>query len=123
MMRSYGQAYKNYYSNIRNSVNPRGGNYKSASIEELLYSDRKIKSKKSKNKIFNIADLLIKQLIGAIVLFVLVFTLKMLPSEKAQSVYLFSESLVKSDFDYKEFIDYIKCFNLSEYLNKIDLGI
>lgn len=115
-MNNYGDAYRNYYSGIKTRVNPRGKHYGGTSIEDLLY-------KKSKKKQFNLGEVFIKQLIGAIVLFVLAFTIKMTPSEEAQSIYTYSKQVVKTDFNYQSFVDYIKNFDIMDYINKIDLSL
>lgn len=115
-MNTYNEAYRNYYSGLRQNVNPRTKVYKTASVDELLYRNKKKKSK------FNIGEILIKQLVGAIVLFVVAFTVKMIPSEEAKSAYAFSKNIVQTDFDYNNFIEYIKNFDVMEYINEIDLS-
>ena len=115
-MSNYNDAYRSYYIGLKRKVNPSGRVYNTTSVDDLLY-------RKSKKKKFNLGDIFIKQLVGAIVLLVLAFTIKLIPSKEAQSVYVFSKEIVKTDFNYNEFIGYLKSFDVIEYIKNINIGV
>ncbi|MDV4149975.1 peptidase M23 [Clostridium sp. AL.422] len=133
MINNYNEAYKEYYDKVRGRVKGKVSEsnkvlmtkddiYPStANVGSYSYRRGSYQLKSSKKK-FAFIDKFILKLILTFVLFLGVFTLKVLPNKEAKEYYKVFKTAISTDFDYKKVIPSIEGFgfNYSDVKNKFE---
>ncbi|MCI6693623.1 MULTISPECIES: peptidase M23 [unclassified Clostridium] len=115
MVNNYNEAYKDYYDKIRRKVKVKEDKESSVHMsKEYIYPNTsnvrnythargsyKVSSIKKKHKYI---DGFIIRLIITFILFLAVFTLKVLPNEEAKELYNICKSSISNDFNYTELL-------------------
>lgn len=132
MVNKYNEAYRDYYDRIRKTnkntkeinnivssrddVYPSMMNVKNHSYKRATYGGKKEK------KEFKYIDRFILRLIITFVLFLGVFTLKMMPNKEAKEIYDICKTSINSNIDYNMMISKIKKSdtNYSDILKNIE---
>lgn len=115
MINNYSEAYKDYYNKVRGKVKGKTNKIdKVVSTREDIYPStanvgnytyrRSSYVAKSENKKFKYIDRFIIRLICTFVLFLGVFTLRVLPNNEAKEIYKFCKSAVSSNFNYEKLL-------------------
>lgn len=115
MINNYSEAYKDYYNKVRGKVKGKTNKVdKVVSTREDIYPStanvgnytyrRSSYVAKSENKKFKYIDRFIIRLICTFVLFLGVFTLRVLPNNEAKEIYKFCKSAVSSNFNYEKLL-------------------
>lgn len=115
MINNYSEAYRDYYNKVRGKVKGKTNKVdKVVSTREDIYPStanvgnytyrRSSYVAKSENKKFKYIDRFIIRLICTFVLFLGVFTLRVLPNNEAKEIYKFCKSAVSSNFNYEKLL-------------------
>lgn len=115
MINNYSEAYRDYYNKVRGKVKGKTNKVdKVVSTREDIYPStanvgnytyrRGSYVAKSENKKFKYIDRFIIRLICTFVLFLGVFTLRVLPNNEAKEIYKFCKSAVSSNFNYEKLL-------------------
>ena len=110
MVNNYNEAYKDYYDKVRNKVKGKENNrgitndyiYPSATnVGNYSYRRGSYNTSSNKKK-FKYLDGFILRLIITFILFLGIFTLKVLPNKEAKEIYNICKSAINSKIDYSK---------------------
>lgn len=133
MINNYSEAYKDYYDKVRGKVrnktskidkvvSTRDDIYPSTSNVGSYTYTRGSYGAKSEKKKFKYIDRFIIRLICTFVLFLGVFTLRVLPNSEAKEIYKICKSAVSSNFNYEKLLSGVDKlgFNYKDVLKNIE---
>lgn len=133
MINNYSDAYKDYYDKVRRKVKGKTDKInKVVSTREDIYPStsnvgnythtRGSYGMKSEKRNFRYIDRFIIRLICTFVLFLGVFTLRVLPNSEAKEIYKICKSAVSSNFNYEKLLSGVDKlgFNYKDILKNIE---
>ncbi len=121
MVNNYNEAYKEYYNKVRKKVNGKGNKgdnvlmtkdyiYPSTSnVGNYTYGKGSYQINSSKKKHKYMEGFIIR-LIITFMLFLVVFSLKVLPNKEAKEIYKICKSSISSNFNYTELLSGVEKF-------------